>query len=285
VVIDGAPVHFHGPADARRHGIAIIHQELALAPDLSVAENIFLGALPAGIRWPELRLRAGKLLSRLGFDIHPADPVRRLSVAQQQVVEIAKALSLNARIIVFDEPTSVLGTGDAERLLRIIRGLRDDGAGVVYISHRLDEVFEVSSRITVMKDGRVAGVVATGEVDTDGLIKLMVGRSLRAMFAERAARRVGAEVLRVEGLEAGRMVRSVSFSVHAGEVVGLAGLVGSGRTNVVRVIFGADRPDRGRIFLHGRELRVRGPADAVRHRIACRSRSGPTRRWRGSGRS
>ncbi len=267
VVIDGAPVTFHGPSDARRHGIAIIHQELALAPDLSVAENIFLGELPAGIRWPALRRRAGKLLSRLGFDIHPADPVRKLSVAQQQVVEIAKALSLNARIIVFDEPTSVLGTGDAERLLKIIRGLRDDGAGVVYISHRLEEVFQVSDRITVMKDGRVAGVVATGEVDTDGLIKLMVGRSLRAMFAERTGRTVGAEVLRVEGLEAGRMVRDVSFSVRAGEVVGLAGLVGSGRTNVVRAIFGADRPDRGRIFLHGKEIRVRGPADAVRHGI------------------
>ena len=267
VVIDGNPAQFHGPADARRHGIAIIHQEMALAPDLSVAENIFLGELPAGIRWPELRRRAGKLLSRLGFDIHPADPVRRLSVAQQQVVEIAKALSLNARIIVFDEPTSVLGTGDAERLLKIIRGLRDEGAGVVYISHRLDEIFRVSDRITVMKDGRVAGVVTPTEVDTEGLIKLMVGRSLKAMFADRAARKVGEEVLRVEGLEAGRMVRNVSFAIHAGEVVGLAGLVGSGRTNVVRVIFGADRPDHGRIFLRGKEIHVRGPADAVRHRI------------------
>jgi ribose transport system ATP-binding protein len=267
VVIDGKPVHFHGPADARRHGIAIIHQEMALAPDLSVAENIFLGEIPAAISWPELRRRAGKLLARLGFDIHPADPVRKLSVAQQQVVEIAKALSLDARIIVFDEPTSVLGTGDAERLLAIIRGLRDDGAGVVYISHRLEEIFGVSDRITVMKDGRVAGVVTKDEVDTDGLIKLMVGRSLKAMFAERAARKVGEEVLRVEGLEAGRMVRNVSLDVHAGEVVGLAGLVGSGRTNVVRAIFGADRADRGRVFLRGRQIHIRGPADAVRHRI------------------
>jgi ribose transport system ATP-binding protein len=268
VVLDGKPIHLHGPNEARAHGIAIIHQELALAPDLSVAENIFLGELPGAISWPALRRRGGVLLQRLGFDIDPRAAVRKLSVAQQQVVEIAKALSLNARILVFDEPTSVLGTGDAERLLKIIRGLRDDGVGVVYISHRLEEIFRVSDRITVMKDGRVAGVVAPTEVDTDGLIKLMVGRSLKSMFAERAARRAaGDEVLRVEGLQAGRMVRDVSFSVRAGEVVGLGGLVGSGRTEVVRVIFGADRAHAGKIFLRGKEVRIHGPADAVRLRI------------------
>jgi ribose transport system ATP-binding protein len=267
VLLDGKALLLHGPSDARRHGIAIIHQELALAPDLSVAENIFLGELPAAISWPALRRKAGALLSRLGFDINPAATVRRLSVAHQQVVEIAKALSQKARIIVFDEPTSVLATSDAERLLEIIRQLRSEGVGVVYISHRLGEIFHISNRITVMKDGRVAGVVPTDEIDTDGLIRLMVGRSLRSMFAERATRKVGDEVLRVEGLDAGRRVRDVSFSVRAGEVVGLAGLVGSGRTEVVRLIFGADRPERGRVFLHGREVRIRGPADAVRMRV------------------
>jgi ribose transport system ATP-binding protein len=267
ILLGGKPLHLHGPSHARAQGIAIIHQELALAPDLSVAENIFLGELPQAIHWPALRRRAGALLSRLGFDIDPGVTVRRLSVAHQQVVEIAKALSLNARIIVFDEPTSVLATGDAERLLEIIRALRADGVGVVYISHRLEEIFRISNRITVMKDGRVAGVVTPGEVDTDGLIRLMVGRSLRSMFAERASRRFGDEVLRVEGLNAGRMVRDVSFSVRAGEVVGLAGLVGSGRTEVVRLVFGADRADRGRIFMRGKEVRIRGPADAVKLRI------------------
>ena len=163
------------------------------------------------------------------------------------MVEIAKALSQRARIIVFDEPTSVLATGDAERLLEIIRALRAQGVGIVYISHRLAEIFRIADRITVMKDGRVAGAVPTADIDTDGLIRLMVGRTLRSMFAERAARRVGEEVLRVEGLHAGRMVRDVSFSVRAGEVVGLAGLVGSGRTEVVRLIFGADRAERGKI--------------------------------------
>jgi ribose transport system ATP-binding protein len=179
------------------------------------------------------------------------------------VVEIAKALSRKARIIVFDEPTSVLATRDAERLLEIIRALRAEGVGVVYISHRLDEVFQISDRITVMKDGRVAGVVSPREVDVNGLIKLMVGRSLKSMFAERAARPLGDEVLRVQGLSAGRRVRDVSFQVRAGEVVGLDGLVGSGRTEVARLLFGADHLDKGRIFLRGRQVHIQRPADAV----------------------
>ncbi len=263
VTLDGQPVTLADPSQARARGIAIIHQEMALAPDLSVAENIFLGELPRAIAWSRLRKRAGELMAKLGFDIDPAATVGSLSVAHQQVVEIAKALSLNARIIVFDEPTAVLAAGDAERLLEIIRALRAEGVGIVYISHRLDEVFRISDRITVMKDGRVAGVVSPKEVDTDGLIKLMVGRSLRSMFAERSSRRIGDEVLRVEGLNAGRKVRDVGFSVRAGEVVGLAGLVGSGRTEVVRLIFGADRMESGKVFLRGKQVHIRGPADAV----------------------
>ena len=263
ILIDGQPVHVQGPDEARARGIAIIHQELALAPDLSVAENIFLGELPAAIGWRRLRKQAGELLAQLGFDIPPAALVSDLSVAHQQVVEIAKALSQNARILVFDEPTSVLSTRDAERLLEIIRALRQKGVGVVYISHRLDEVFKIADRITVMKDGRVVGVVTPGEIDVAGLIRMMVGRSLKSMFAERARSVDKREVLRVEGLSAGRRVREVSFSVHAGEIVGLGGLVGSGRTEVARLIFGADRADAGRILLDGREVRVRSPGDAV----------------------
>ena len=259
----GTPVQLRGPKHAMSHGIAIIHQELALAPDLTVAENIFLGELPATIGWKALRRRAGELIAGLGFDIDPARTLGDLAVAHQQVVEIAKALSRNARILVFDEPTSVLATGDAERLLQIIDGLRQQGVGIVYISHRLDEVFRIADRMTVLKDGAVVGTVTPGAVGIDDVIRMMVGRSLSAMFGERGGAVLGEELLRVEHLSAGRRVRDVSFTLRAGEVVGLGGLVGAGRTETARLIFGADRRESGRIVVQGRERRIRRPADAV----------------------
>jgi ribose transport system ATP-binding protein len=268
VRLSGAPVQLRGPAHALGLGIAIIHQELALAPDLTVAENIFLGALPPAISWKTLRRRAQELIARLGFDIDPAKNLGELAVAHQQVVEIAKALSRNARIIVFDEPTSVLATQDAERLLRIIDGLRQQGVGIVYISHRLDEVFRVADRLTVMKDGAVVGTVTPDAVDIDAVIRMMVGRSLSAMFGERDERTPGEELLRVEHLSAGRRVRDVSFAIRAGEIVGVGGLVGAGRTEMARLIFGADHRDGGRIVVQGRERHIRRPADAVAAGIA-----------------
>ena len=165
--IDGTPTVFHRPVDAMARGIVVIHQEMALAPDLSVAENIFLAELPALISWPEMKRRARALIERLGFDIQPQAVVRDLSVAHQQVVEIAKALSKNARVIVFDEPTAVLSVQDAERLLAIIRDLRAQGVGIVYISHRLDEVFRIADRMTVMKDGSTVGTVEKDAVTID----------------------------------------------------------------------------------------------------------------------
>ncbi|WP_334174064.1 sugar ABC transporter ATP-binding protein [Pseudoxanthobacter sp.] len=263
VRVGGEPVLFHGPRDAIARGITIIHQEMALAPDLSVAENIFLKDLPAGISWRTLKARARDLIRRLGFDINPGVLVGELSVAHQQVVEIAKALSREARVIVFDEPTAVLAARDADRLLDIITDLRRHGVGVVYISHRLEEVFRIADRMTVMKDGQVVDVVTPAQCDMDGVIRLMVGRPVNALFASRAGRKTGAEVLRVEKLNAGRRVRDVSFSVRAGEVVGLGGLVGSGRTEVARLIFGADARDSGHIYLDGKPLSVHKPGDAV----------------------
>ncbi len=263
VLVGGEPVVFRRPREAIARGITIIHQEMALAPDLSVAENIFLKDLPAGISWRALKARARALIERLGFDIDPGAIVGDLAVAHQQVVEIAKALSRDARVIVFDEPTAVLAARDADRLLEIIADLRRDGVGVVYISHRLEEVFRIADRMTVMKDGQVVDVVTPAECSLDEVIRLMVGRPLNALFAARGGRRTGDEVLRVEKLNAGRRVRDVSFSVRAGEVVGLGGLVGSGRTEVARLIFGADRRDGGQIFLDGKPVSIHKPGDAV----------------------
>jgi ribose transport system ATP-binding protein len=263
VIIDGKTVHFRDPRDARALGIVVIHQELALAPDLTVAENIFLGELPGVISHSTLRKRAKELIDRLGFDIDPSRIVGTLSVAHQQVVEIAKALSQDIKIIVFDEPTAVLAAQDAMRLHQIIRGLRDRGVGVVYISHRLDEVFDIADRMTVLKDGKYVGTVQTGDVKVDDIIRMMVGRPISTMFPDRGERRLGAELLKVENLNAGRMVRDISFSVRAGEIVGLGGLIGSGRTEVARVIFGADPLESGTITLKGKPLKPRSPKDAV----------------------
>ena len=264
VEIAGKPAILRDPRDARALGIAVIHQELALAPDLTVAENIFLGQLSPIVSHSKLRKRARELISRLGFDIDPSRTVKSLAVAHQQVVEIAKALSQDVKIIVFDEPTAVLSAQDAERLHRVIADLRNKGVGVVYISHRLDEVFQIADRLTVLKDGEKVGTVGVKDINVDGIIRMMVGRPLSALFPERTARAFGAEVLNVSNLNAGRRVRNVSFSIRAGEIVGLGGLVGSGRTEVARLIFGADRLDSGRIEINGKAISPRSPADAVK---------------------
>jgi len=268
ITVDGVAHRFRSPTAALAAGIAMIYQELALAPDLSVAENIFLGELPLGISWGRLRRDARAAIAKLGFDIDPAVPVGSLALAHQQVVEIAKALTRHARVIVFDEPTAVLPARDAEQLLRIVEGLREAGVAVVYISHRLDEVMRISDRITVLKDGGRVTTVTPAEMDVDGIIRLMVGRPINAMFGTPSHRPPGDEMLRVEGLCRGRHVRDVSFSIRAREIVGLGGLVGSGRTEVARLIFGADTRESGRIFVGGRETHIRIPRDAVDAGIA-----------------
>ncbi|MBZ4689165.1 MAG: lantibiotic transporter permease [Cereibacter sp.] len=266
-LIGGAEVRLSGPTDAIRRGISVIHQEMALAPDLSVAENIFLGALPPGINWPKLRARARALIQRLGFDIAPGDRVSDLSVAHQQVVEIAKALSRDAQVIVFDEPTAVLSTGDARRLLQIIKDLRAAGVGIVYISHRLDEIYEIADRVTVMKDGRRVDTVTPASTPVDELIRMMVGRPLSQLFGEKPKTELGAEVLRLSGVSLPNGIHDVSFSIRRGEVVGLGGLVGSGRTELARAIFGADPVSSGEMFLHGAPYRPRSPRQAVRRGV------------------
>ena len=262
IAFDGQKVRFGSPRDAINVGIEMIHQEMALAPDLSVAENIFLGSLPTVISWFPLRRKARALIERLGFVIDPATRVGDLTVAHQQVVEIAKALSRDAKVIIFDEPTAVLAARDSEQLLRIIRELSASGVGVVYISHRLDEVLAISDRMTVMKDGGYVGTVTPAEAGVNDLIRLMVGRPLSALYGTRIAHDFGEEALRVDRLGAGR-IRDVSFSLRAGEIIGLGGLVGSGRTEVARLIFGADKRETGKIFLRGKEIEINHPRQAV----------------------
>ena len=261
--VDGKITELHGPRAARAHGIAIIHQELALVPDLSVAENIFLSELSGVISWSALRRRAGELIASLGFDIDPTRRVSSLAVAHQQVVEIAKALSRKVKIIVFDEPTAVLSAQDAERLHEIIGRLRAEGVGIVYISHRLEEILSISDRVTVMKDGQVIATKPASELTIDAMIRMMVGRPMAALFPAKGPRTIGEERLAVRDLQAGRLVRGVTFSVRTGEIVGLGGLVGSGRTEIARVIFGADPLESGVILLDGKEETIRSPKDAV----------------------
>lgn len=263
IEIDGEDVRLANPNAAIEKGIVVIHQEMALAGDLTVAENIFLGELPSIVNWPQMRRRAKDLIQSLGFNISPDALAGSLPIAHQQVVEIAKALSKNARVMVFDEPTAVLSVQDAQRLLAIIEDLRAKGVAIIYISHRLDEIQKISDRVTVLKDGASVDTLLRDDVTIDEMIRLMVGRSLSDLFGEDVDRSLGAEVLRIENLGRGSVVRDASFSVRAGEIVGIGGLVGSGRTELMRLIFAADKADTGQIFLHDRELKLRQPKDAV----------------------
>jgi len=264
----------HAPRDFSKkgvHGIAVIHQELALVPDLSVAENIFLKNLHARrspfIHYRALRQSAARLLERLGFDIDPATVVGRLPLAHQQVVEIAKALSDKPRILIFDEPTAVLANRDAERLLDIIRELRAGGTGIVYISHRLSEVFALADRITVLKDGAHVKTVKTSETSLDAVIAMMVGQPVSSLFPAKAGRKTGDVVLKVNKISRGRKVRGVSLTLRAGEIVGLGGLVGSGRSELARLIFAADKASSGHIELKGKKVAFSSPRAAVKAHI------------------
>ncbi len=263
IQFEGAPVSFRSPHDALVRGIALIHQETALAPDLTVAENVMICHLPGIIRWGEMYGKASELIKGLGFDIDPSALVSSLSTAQRQIVEIAKALSLNVKLLVLDEPTASLAPSDASRLLDIVRGLRKRGVGIVYISHRLNEVFEIADRITVLKDGEKVATVTPAEVDMDGLIRLMVGRPLAALFPPREGVAIGDVVLKVDGLTRRGAVDNVSLQVRAGEVVGLGGLIGSGRTELVRLIFGADRADSGSVSIDGIDVTPSSTGEGV----------------------
>ena len=266
ISLDGHAVEIAGPRHARELGIGIIYQELMLVPELSAAENIFLGReprrLPGLIDRRAMTRKAAGLLDELGAAFDVGLPTRRLSIAQRQLVEIAKALSLNARILVMDEPTSALTERETAALFKIIRRLTAQGVSVIYISHRLEEISEIGDRVTVLRDGRHVATRPIAATSRRELVRLMVDRDVRAVVMRSAAPR-GNELLRVTGLRRRGVLHDVALTVHAGEIVGLAGLLGSGRTRVARAIFGLDRRDGGEIIVKGRQRAISSPRQAI----------------------
>ncbi|GMU91173.1 MAG: ribose import ATP-binding protein RbsA 2 [Candidatus Hydrogenedentota bacterium] len=271
ILLSGEPVTIHSPHHAQELGVSMIYQEFNLSPYLSVAENIFLGREPRlgrspFINWSKMYREARAILGRIRVNLDVRKPVNECSVAQQQMVEIAKALSFNSKIIVMDEPSATLTEHELKALFALIRDLKHQGIGMVYISHRLEEIFEIGDRVTVMRDGEYIATKPVSEVTREDLIRMMVGRELTHEFPKEIFER-GKERLRVEGLTRNGVFRDVNFSLHEGEIVGLTGLVGAGRTEVARAVFGADPIDGGRIFLDGRPITVRSPQDAIRQGI------------------
>ena len=265
ITIDSRETPFHSPQDSRSAGVAVIYQEFNLVPGLTAVENIFLGqeVTRAGFVAKQMEYeRAAALFKRLGVEMDLKVPCCRLTTAQQQLVEIAKALAFDARIIVMDEPSAALTSHEVERLFEIIRDLKSHGIGIIYISHRLDEIFTITDRVVVLRDGKNVGERSTAQITRNEMIELMVGRELKDEFPTRTVS-VGAPRLEVSGLRRGRAVRDVSFSVRRGEILALTGLVGAGRTETVRLIFGADPREAGEIRLDGNVLAIRSPQDAI----------------------
>lgn len=268
VAIEGKPVTINGPRAAQDLGIGIIHQELALMPDLTVAQNIFIGREPRGrfgvLNEARLNADAAALFADMKVAMDPSAEVRGLTIARQQMVEIAKALSFKSRILIMDEPTAALNDAETAELFAIIRRLRASGVGVVYISHKMDEIMRISDRVTVMRDGAYVGTVASEGTPIETIISMMVGRDLDQVHVDIPDLSGAETALSVRGLTRGRMVRDVSFDLKKGEILGFAGLMGAGRTEVARVIFGADTREAGEISVHGRPVQIRTPQDAVR---------------------
>jgi rhamnose transport system ATP-binding protein len=257
LTIDGEEVRFSGPADAQAAGVSIIYQEPSLFPDLTVAENIFMGRQPLAtgrrIDRRAMERKAREIFTRLGVQLDPSRMARGLSVADQQIVEIAKALSFNATVLVMDEPTAALTTTEVLRLFEVIKTLRAQGAAVLFISHRLEEVYACCQRVTIMRDGRFVRSAPVDEVSIDDIIRSMVGRELDTLFPKSEVA-PGEVVLEVRGLTRAGVFHDISFDVRAGEIVALAGLVGAGRSEVARAVFGVDRRDSGTVRLAGRAL-------------------------------
>ena len=267
----GQEVCFKGPAESEEAGISIVHQELNMMNDLTVAQNLFIGREEMNgflIDDKKMNEKARELFKVLKIDINPAEKIGNLTVGKQQMVEIAKAISSKAKVIIFDEPTAALTDSEIEELFKVIRDLKKQGTGMVYISHRMDEINVISDRVIVMRDGEYVGTLITKECSKDDIIKLMVGR---AIFGEpKTASNVAKDapvVLKCENLNRGKAVKDVSFELRKGEILGFSGLMGAGRTEVARLIFGADKKDSGKIFLNGKEVTINTPEDAVAHGI------------------
>ena len=275
ILIDGKPIVIDGPQSAKRAGIAIIYQELALAPNLTVAENIYLGS---ELRRPGFQVdrktmeaKCAPILERLGAPFGPRSMVGGLSIAQQQMVEIARALHGESKILVLDEPTTALSSRETEHLFRLVRQLRAEGIALIYISHRMAEVYELADRVTVLRDGSYAGSLDHTEINAEAIVRMMVGRDLSTFYTKEHDPDVVHPhvVLEVDGVtDGGRRVKPCSFQLNKGEVLGLAGLVGAGRTELARLIYGVDRKTGGSVRLEGKELTIASPAQALEQGIA-----------------
>lgn len=266
VYVDGRPVKFSSPRDALDAGIGVVHQELAFCENMTVAENLCLERMPA--RGPfvfsrKLQERAERMLRAIGAGVDVTRRLGELAISQQQMVQIASAVGSGARVIVFDEPTSSLSQHEAERLYDLIRRLQAEGVTSIFISHRMKEIFQLCDTITVLRDGRCVGTRPAAEMDEDSLVEMMIGRRLEEYFPEHLGAELGEELLRVEGLSSPGKFEDVSFTLRAGEVLGFAGLVGSGRTEVAEALFGLDPKARGRVWFRGLPVRIRSSMEAV----------------------
>ena len=272
----GEKVTMASPHDAQRRGIVTIYQEFALAPNMTIAENVFIGREPGSgvfVDWRKMAAETRAITTQLGLQLRPMSIVRNLSVAEQQMVEIARALSMKSRLIVMDEPTSALSLSEVEKLFRIMRDLKAQGLSIIFVTHRLEEVMEICDRYTVLRDGRLVSSGSVAATTVDNIIRLMVGRQVNALFAHRERVVPGNVALKVESLtrrgntqdQNATVLANVSFEARRGEVLGIAGLVGAGRTEMSRAVFGADPFDSGRIIIDNREVNIRSPRDAIRH--------------------
>ncbi len=265
-------VKFNNPVVAQKHGIAAIYQEPVIFTDLNITENIFMGHHKVGsglrqIRWRNMHEEAGKILNSLGVDIDPHIGVKGLSIGKQQIIEVAKALTMEAEILIMDEPTSALTIHETKELFEIVRRLREKGTTFIFISHRLEDIFEIAERVTILRDGHYIKTKNVSDVNTNELIQLMVGREVKNLFPKMNLK-LGKEVLRVEKLSKLSKFNDISFNLHIGEILGFAGLVGAGRTEFAEALFGINPPDSGKIWLNNNDIKINNPSEAMELGIA-----------------
>ncbi|MFV1874883.1 sugar ABC transporter ATP-binding protein [Nioella sp.] len=271
IIVDEQPVVMSGPLEAKAKGIVFIHQELSLATELSVAENIYLGELPRKrfglVDWAQLEANTNKILKKLNVGFNAKTRVGSLSIANQQMVEIARALTVDAKAVIFDEPTASLTDAEKVVLFEVIADLQSQGVGIAYISHRMEEIFKITDRISVLRDGQYQGTVNTAETDEEGVTQMMIGRKLDLSRNE-SHHELGEVAIEVRGLSCGNLYNDVSFEVRRGEVVGFYGLVGAGRTEIAETLFGLRNPSAGTILMNGEEVTIQSPADAIARGIS-----------------
>lgn len=271
VFVEGKPVDFKSPLQAEKHGLGAVYQDVNLAKDLTVAENFYMGQLPKTrfglVDYKTMYHETKKILESINLYVNPKSTINELSVAQQEMVAIGKILHLKAKLVIFDEPTALLTNEEIEELFKIIRMLKQKNVGVIYITHRMDEIFRISDRVTVMKDGKKVKTVNTSETNENDLITMMVGRNTENMYEVKQVEH-GEPILKVKNLSRGKAFQNISFEVKKGEIFGMFGLVGSGRTEIVRCVFGADKKDSGDIYIDGEKTDINSPEEAIKKGIA-----------------